>query len=174
MICESAEISAAQWGFPPLPKGAPHSERAFSWSPNVQPAPGRYEDGAVTVARSSTRRIADWLRHLRNGWQVGARSHRPAIGHRIVPSTVREDAALRGLRRVRRGVNGIGSISSVKPSLILSSLPSAHPCDPNQSFLLGQIVSWHGSERPLGMKTADPISADIAPASACGLSSGDA
>jgi hypothetical protein len=28
-------------GFPPLPKGAPHSERAFFWPPNVQSALGR-------------------------------------------------------------------------------------------------------------------------------------
>jgi hypothetical protein len=37
MICESARISAARSGFPDLTDGAPYSERAFSWSPIVQP-----------------------------------------------------------------------------------------------------------------------------------------
>ena len=72
------------------------------------------------------------------------------------------------------GKNGIGSSFSVKPSFFLSSQPSEPPCDPNQSALLGQIVSWHSSERSLGTMGADSISADIGPASACGRSSGDA
>jgi hypothetical protein len=33
-------------GFPPLPKGAPYSERAFSWSPSVQAMrPNGLDDG---------------------------------------------------------------------------------------------------------------------------------
>lgn len=144
------------------------------------------------------RRLAAELKA--NGWQVGAHLLRPANGRHTIPArservrrengqhmvaapiancgrTVCQGCGDRTADKGSTGRGGVDSIPSMQSSFFPSSLRSAtstHPCDPTQSSSLGQIVSWHGSERPLGMKTADPISADIAPASACGRSSGDA